>query len=111
MACCSLIHWGNGKPAKHAGDWSIYAVADQLVWLEPGTKDQGMGIFGRVMGGPGDRNVVNLYADTGITHKGALPGRDRDTVGVAVACAPTRPRSNAANGPRRFHPRGDAPIG
>jgi porin len=66
------------------GNWSFYGVADQLVWREKGTKDGGVGVFARLMGGPGDRNLINVYADTGVTWKGAIPGRDADTAGLAV---------------------------
>ena len=69
------------------GSYSLYAVADQLVYLEPGTKDQGLGVFARLMGGPGDRNLVNFYADAGVTYKGGIPGRDSDTAGLGFAIA------------------------
>ena len=77
----------NGEREKRGGNWSFYAVADQLLWLKPNTKDQGIGVFGRVMAGPGHPNLLNVYADAGVTYRGALPGRDRDTVGLAVAWA------------------------
>lgn len=77
----------NGRAATRRGNWSIYAVADQFVWLEAGTKDQGMGVFARVMGGPGDRNLLNFYVDMGVTYKGALPGRVNDTVGLGIGYA------------------------
>jgi len=67
------------------GNWSLYGVADQLVWREEGTKDQGIGVFARAMGGPGDRNLINFYADAGVTWKGAIPGRNADTAGIAIA--------------------------
>ncbi len=73
--------------ASRRGDWSLYGVADQLVWREPGTKDQGIGVFARAMGGPSDRNLVNFYVDMGATWKGAIPGRDADTVGLGFALA------------------------
>ncbi len=69
------------------GSYSLYVVADQLVYREPGTKDQGLGVFGRIMGAPGDRNLVNFYFDAGVTYKGAIPGRDSDTLGLAFALA------------------------
>ncbi len=71
------------------GNWSIYAVADQLVWREAGTKDQGIGVFARLMGAPGDRNLVNFYADAGLTWKGLVPGRDSDTAGLGFGIART----------------------
>ncbi len=67
------------------GSYSLYAVADQLVWRKEGTKDGGVGVFARVMGAPGDRNLVNFYADAGMTYKGLIGGRDSDTAGLGVA--------------------------
>lgn len=78
---------GDGRAVTRRGNWSVYAVADQLVWREAGTKDQGVGVFARVMGGPGDRNLLDFYADAGVTYKGLVPGRVDDTLGVAVAVA------------------------
>jgi porin len=69
------------------GNYSLYAIGDQLVWREPRTKDQGVGVFARAMGAPGDRNLVNFYLDAGVTWKGAIPGRDADTAGLAFAYA------------------------
>ncbi len=69
------------------GNYSLYAQGDQLVWRKAGTKDGGAGVFVRVMGAPGDRNLVNFYADAGLTYKGAFAGRDSDTAGLAIAYA------------------------
>ena len=69
------------------GNYSLYAQGDQLVWRKAGAKDGGMGVFVRVMGAPGDRNLVNFYADAGVTYKGPFEGRDSDTAGLAVAYA------------------------
>ena len=69
------------------GNWSIYAIADQLVSRREGTKDQGLGAFARIMGAPGDRNLLNFYFDAGVTYKGLIPGRASDTLGLAFAFA------------------------
>ncbi len=74
-----------GKQRRN--DYGLYGVADQLLWREPGTKDQGLGAFLRAMGAPGDRNLVNFYVDAGVTYKGLVPGRTSDTAGVAVGVA------------------------
>ncbi len=75
-----------GTPANPNDDWNVYAVADQLVWHAPGTKDGGVGVFGRVTGGPGTKNQVNVFANAGATYKG-VGGRENDTVGLGVAWA------------------------
>ena len=71
------------------GNWSVYGVADQLVWRPEGAKDGGIGTFLRLQGAPGDRNPVNFYVDAGVTWKGIVPGRDSDTAGIAFALART----------------------
>jgi len=95
--CSDLRRSGSGTSLAGLGvdatgrtrrnDYALYAVADQLVWREPGTKDQGLAAFLRLMGAPGDRNLVNFYVDAGITYKGLVPGRDSDTAGLAVGVA------------------------
>ena len=72
-----------GRPRRH--NWGAYGIVDQLVWRPEGSKDGGIGVFGRVVGAPGDRNAINLYIDAGVTWKGALPQRPDDTLGLGFA--------------------------
>lgn len=88
----------NGQARQRRGNWSVYAVADQLLWREPGTRDQGLAAFTRIMGGPGDRNLLNFYVDAGVTYKGLLPGRVNDTLGFAAAFARVSDRAAKADG-------------
>ena len=69
------------------GNYGLYGVADQVVWQRPGAKDQAIGVFARVMGSPGDRNLISVYVDAGLTFKGMLPSRPSDTAGLGVAYA------------------------
>lgn len=78
---------GRSMAVQHRGDWSLYAVGDQYVLPKPGATDQGMAVFARIMIGPGDRNLLNFYFDAGLTYKGLLPGRPRDTLGLGFAYA------------------------
>ncbi|MDP9095123.1 MAG: carbohydrate porin [Pseudomonadota bacterium] len=75
-----------GSPGRPNDDWILYGVADKLVWSAPGTKDGGVGVFARVMGGPGSRNQINVFANAGATYKGVF-GRENDTVGLGLAWA------------------------
>jgi porin len=77
----------SGVPLSHSGNYSVYAVADQLVWREPGTRDQGIGVFARVTGSSGDRNPVSAFLNAGATWKGAIPGRAGDTIGLGIGVA------------------------
>ena len=84
----SLANPGSsGVPAQHRGDFGLYAAADQMVWLVPGSKDAGLGIFLRLAGSPSDRNLVDFYADGGFNYKGLLPDRGDDVLGLGIAYA------------------------
>ena len=74
----------DGVARKHDGDWSLYAIADQMVWRKPGTDDQGLTLFARLMGAPADRSLMDLYADGGFSFKGPFEGRDDDQAGLAI---------------------------
>jgi porin len=74
-------------PVTAHNTWSVYAVADQLLWRQAGTKDGGIGSFLRVMGAPADRSVVSFFIDGGVTWKGMIPGRDADTAAIGFGYA------------------------
>jgi len=73
-----------GIAAQHRGNYSFYAVADQMVWRPDPDEPRAINVFARVMGAPGDRNLVNFSANLGVVMKDPLPGRDNDTVGLAL---------------------------
>jgi porin len=77
----------NGMPRMHQGNYSVYAVADQMVWRPDPKWAQALGVFARVMGAPPDRNLVSFSADAGATLAAPLPGRDNDTFGVGFGVA------------------------
>jgi porin len=86
--CQSLpISQGPGGACRSPSTHGFYGVADQMIWRRPGSKDQGIGIFGLVMGAPDDRNLVNLYVEGGLNFKGPFEGRDADVFGIGVAYA------------------------
>ncbi|KVC24540.1 carbohydrate porin [Burkholderia pseudomultivorans] len=77
----------NGVPASHRGNYGFYAVADQMVWRPAADSPRSVGVFARVMGAPGDRNVVDLAINAGVTLKAPFAGRDNDVAGLAVGYA------------------------
>ncbi|WP_236062735.1 carbohydrate porin [Paraburkholderia nemoris] len=77
----------SGVPASHRGDYSLYAVADQTVWQRGEGGPQSVGVFARVMGAPGDRNLVDLGVNAGVRLKAPFKGRDNDVAGLAVGYA------------------------
>ncbi|MCO1345440.1 carbohydrate porin [Burkholderia multivorans] len=73
---------GIGRP--HRGDYSVYAVADQMVWRAGPDSPRSVGVFARVMAAPGDRNVVSAAANLGVVLKAPFAGRDNDSAGLAL---------------------------
>ncbi|CAB3797491.1 Porin B [Paraburkholderia caffeinitolerans] len=73
-----------GIAAQHHGNFSIYAVADQMIWRPDPDEARSIGVFARVMGAPGDRNLVDFSANAGIVMKAPFKGRDNDSVGLAL---------------------------
>ncbi len=74
----------NGMPRLLGNNYSFYGIIDQpLFQAEDGT---GLAVFARAMGAPGDRNLVDLYFDTGLAYKNPF-GRDGDQVGIGFGYA------------------------
>lgn len=74
----------NGIGAQHHGNYSIYAVVDQMVWRPDPGEPRALGVFARVMYAPTDQNFVRASANLGATLKAPFAGRDDDTVGLAL---------------------------
>jgi len=64
-----------------SGNHSLYAVADQGVW-QNADGPQLLSVFARAMTAPGDRNLVDVSLNAGVTLKAPLPGRDDDVFGI-----------------------------
>ena len=74
----------NSVPVEN--DWAIYGIVDQLVWRVPNSQSaNGIGLFVRIIGAPRESNLVDFYADGGITFSGMMPYRADDKLGIGVA--------------------------
>ena len=85
----------SGNPLMRHNNFGVYGVMDQVLWRPDPQGARAVGVFARVMGGPGDRNLLNFSVNTGITLKAPLPGRDNDTLGLGYGLA--RISSTASN--------------
>jgi porin len=74
-----------GVAQPHAHDYGLYGIIDQVVWRRPGTQDQGIGVFLEAMGGPGDRNITNLFFAAGMNWKAPFADRTGDSAGIGVS--------------------------
>jgi porin len=87
-------HFGLGAPTVAVtfnsvlieSDWAVYGIVDQLVWRVPDSRiPKGIGLFARLIGAPGQQNLIDFYADGGITFTGMMPGRADDKLGIGLA--------------------------
>lgn len=64
-----------------ADTWGLYYNFDQMLFTEAGDPEQGVGVFGR-FGYGAEPNIMEQFYSLGLSGKGSLPERDRDTWGV-----------------------------
>jgi porin len=77
-----------GVAQQHRGDYSIYAVADQMIWQDPEEFDRTMNVFLRAMGTPEtNRNLIDFSLNVGFTFHEPFLHRDDDTFGVGLGYA------------------------
>ncbi|MGH7042786.1 MAG: carbohydrate porin [Acetobacteraceae bacterium] len=74
----------DGSPAMHRNNYSFYGVVDQTVWRQAPGSPRTLNVFARVMGAPGDRNLISFAFNGGVTLTDPLPGRDNDQVGIDI---------------------------
>jgi porin len=78
----------NGIPLNHHGEFGIYALADQLVWVDPKETDRTISLFARMLGAPqADRNLITFSVNAGLTFHEPFLHRDDDTFGIGMGFA------------------------
>jgi porin len=68
-------------PKTSSDTWGLWYNFDQFLWTEAGDPEQGVGVFGR-FGYGGEPNIFEQFYSFGVSGKGSIPDRDRDTWGV-----------------------------
>jgi porin len=93
-----LLAASNAMPLQHPGNFAVYGVIDQMLWRAGGSgSDRGLNFFLRAMATPSDRNVIDLYYDTGLTFKGPIASRPNDVVGIGFAFGRISPQAAASD--------------
>jgi porin len=78
----------SATPAQLTGDYGVYSVFEQMLVAFAGRESpRGVGVFTRASFSPGDRNLIDFYADGGIVATGPLASRPADKIGLAAAYA------------------------
>jgi porin len=77
-----------GIPKMYHGNYSIYGVADQMVWQDPAEPDRTLNVFVRAMSTQlADRNLINFSLNAGLTFHEPFLHRDDDTFGIGMGYA------------------------
>jgi porin len=93
----------SGIPQQHHGNFSIYALADQMLWRDPEEPGHNFNAFVRVMGTPQvNRNLVDFSINGGVTLHQPLPNRDDDTFGIGFGWAKVSPRPAGLDADTQF---------
>jgi porin len=78
----------NGLPLSHHGNFSVYAVMDQMLWIDPHENDRTISFFARAMGAPQqDRNLISVSINAGFTFHEPILHRDDDTAAIGMGWA------------------------
>jgi porin len=96
-----LLATSGGAPLQHRGDYAFYGVLDQTLWTSSDKasakstdqstdkssdkRERTLSLFLRGVVAPTDRNLIDFYADGGLTFKGLLTSRPDDTIGLGLA--------------------------
>lgn len=100
----------NGNPRMLRQNYSLYAVADQMIWRPEAESPKAIGVFARVMGAPGDRNLIGFSLNAGVTFKGLVPDRDGDTFGIGYGLAQISNGARGLDQATAFYTGGATPI-
>jgi porin len=96
----------DGDPRMRKGNYSVYGVADQTVWQSAADGSRSLNLFGRIMGAPDDRNLIDLSFNGGITLAAPLPGRDSDQAGIDLGVGHVSSRAAGLDRDQGVAPRG-----
>lgn len=69
---------------KHIGNYNVYIHADQMIYREKDTKDEGLTPLAVVTLGPDSINKFPFFIMGGLVYKGLIPTRDNDTTAFEV---------------------------
>ena len=86
LSLAASVSSGNARRLRQTS--GIYGIVDQQIYRpRGGGPDSGVSVFGRVGGTQSDRNLIDLFFDTGIVAAGMFPGRPDDKFGASLIFA------------------------
>ena len=100
----------SGAPQMLRNNFSIYGVVDQMVWRPADDSPRSVGVFARLMGAPGDRNLINFSVNAGVVLKAPLPDRDDDSLGIGFGVAKVSPSAGGLDADTSFFAGSPVPV-
>ncbi len=74
----------SGAPRRIGGDAGIYGLVEGKLLARPKSDDGGLSGWIRLGIGNGQINPIDTYLGAGLVYTGAVPGRDKDQLGLAI---------------------------
>ena len=74
----------SGPQNTLTGRWGIYLLVDQMIFREKPGSDRGLTAFGVFLYADPETALLEYYWEAGLLYIGTFPGRDHDSIGLAV---------------------------
>jgi porin len=74
----------SGPASTMSGRWGLYLLVDQMLFRESPGSERGLTAFGVFLYADPSTALLQYYWEAGLLYHGTFPGRDLDTIGLAV---------------------------
>jgi porin len=74
----------NGPQSTMTGRWGAYLLVDQMLFRESPGSERGLTAFGVFLYADPSTALLQYFWEAGLLYRGTFPGRDLDTIGLAV---------------------------
>ena len=99
------------QPAQLKSDYGVYSVFEQLLFTLPGGDGKrGVAFFARGSANPSDRNLIEAYADGGLTVLAPFASRPDDKLSVAFGYSKIYSAAQALDNDYRVLTGSDRPV-
>jgi porin len=87
------------SPTTYRGDFSIYGIADQMIWRSSANTSRSLGVYAMAMGAPSNRNLIDFEVNAGLVLKAPFKGRNNDSAGISFGYVDISPGVRFVNNP------------
>ncbi|CAB3802693.1 carbohydrate porin [Pararobbsia alpina] len=87
------------SPTTYRGDFSIYGIADQMIWRSSANTSRSLGVYAMAMDAPSNRNLIDFEVNAGLVLKAPFKGRNNDSAGISLGYVDISPGVRFVNNP------------